>query len=138
MNPALVQRQATLAGVALLGALGALALGRAGETTGPPAAEPPVAPRVDWGDARVSTFGADRIGRQTNCGITLTPQTVGVAHPVLPCGVELVLANATREVRAKIVERGTVGQGLAFQLTPALADELGVRGTQVVRWRFAG
>lgn len=138
MNPALVQRQATLAGVALLGALGALALGRAGEGGSEPAVQTPVAPRVTWEEARVATFGADRFGRQTVCGVTLTRQTLGVAHPVLPCGVALVLENRGQEVRAEVVEQGSVEAGRAFELTPALADELGVRGTQVIRWRFAG
>jgi hypothetical protein len=137
MNPALVQRQAALAGVALLGALGALALQRSGD--GPASlAQTPIAPRVTWEAASVSTFGADRIGRETGCGITVTQQTLGVAHPVLPCGVELVLANGSREVRAEVVEKGNVGPGNAFELTPALADELGVTGPQVIRWRFAG
>lgn len=137
MNPALLQRQAALAGVALLGALGALALGRAGEEAGEPAGEAPVTARVDWQEARVSAFGARRFGRPTECGTTLTRQTLGVAHSVLPCGVELVLANGSREVRAEVVERGRIPLGLTFQVTPALADELGVRGAQLIRWRFA-
>jgi hypothetical protein len=137
MRPALVQRQAALAGVALLGALGVLALGRSGGGAAP-ADEAPLAPRVTWEAARVSTFGAARLGAETACGITLTAQTLGIAHPVLPCGVELVLANAGREVRAEVVEQGAVGAGSAFELTPALADALGLRGAQVIRWRFAG
>jgi hypothetical protein len=138
MNPALLQRQAALAGVALLGALGALVLGRVGEEVVEPATEPPVTPPVAWEDARVSTFGADRLGQQTACGVTLAPQTLGVAHPVLPCGVALVLANGNREVRAEVVEKGGVSPGLAFELTPALAGQLGLRGTRIIRWRFAG
>jgi hypothetical protein len=138
MKLALVQRQAALAGVALLSALGALALGRAGEEAGELAAEPPVTARVGWQEARVSTLRAERFGRATQCGTTLSRQALGVAHPLLPCGVELVLANGGREVRAKVVERDTVGTGLAFEVTPALADELGLRGTQFIRWRFAG
>jgi rare lipoprotein A len=134
MNSALLQRQAALAGVALLGA--ALAVGGSGDG-GEAAVETPIARRVTWEAAQVSTFGAERFGRQTVCGITLTPETVGVAHPVLPCGVELVLAHEGREVRAEIVERGSVGQGNAFELTPALAEELEVSGTQTIRWRFA-
>jgi len=98
----------------------------------------PVTTRVTWDDARVSTFGADRLGRVTACGVALSARTVGVAHPVLPCGVELVLASGGREVHAAVVEKGSVGAGLAFELTPALADALGVRGRQVIRWRFAG
>jgi hypothetical protein len=138
MNPALLRRQAALAGVTLLGTLGALALGRAGNGEGPPAGQTTVATRASWEQGRVSVFGADRLGQETRCGVALTADTLGIAHPVLPCGVVLVLENDGREVRADVVEKGSVEPGRAFALTPALAAELGVRGTRVIRWRFAG
>ena len=137
MNPALVQRQAVLAGVALLGTLGALALGRAADDEGLPAPATTVGPRVTWERARVAVFGADRLGRKTACGVTLDSGTLGIAHPVLPCGVVLVLENGGREVRAQVVEKGSVEAGRMFELTPALADVLSVHGTQIIRWRFA-
>jgi hypothetical protein len=137
MNPALVQRQAALAGVALLGTLGALALTQAGDGAAPSVGDTSTAPRVTWEPARASIVGPEQLGRETSCGITLTRETLGVAHPVLPCGVELVLAHGGQEVQVEVVEQGNVGAGVAFELTPALARQLGVRGTQVVRWRFA-
>jgi hypothetical protein len=93
---------------------------------------------VTWEAARASILQPGRVGSTTACGITLTRETLGVAHPVLPCGVKLVLARGSREVHAEVVEQGNVEAGVAFELTPALADELGVSRTQVVRWRFAG
>ena len=137
MNAALLQRQAALAGVALLGALGAVALGNAGEDSSVPEVAATPEPRVGWESERVSVLDAGRIGEQTACGITLTATTLWVAHSVLPCGVELVLSAQGREVNVEVVERGGVGQGLAFVLTPALAEQLGVSGTQRIRWRFA-
>lgn len=134
MSSALLQRQATLAAVALLGALAALALGRAGNEG--PVAPSAVARRVTWERARVSVLPLPALGRASACGVELTDRTVGVAHPVLPCGVVLVLEHAGRRVRAVVVEQGGVGAGRAFELTPALAGQLDVRGTETIRWRF--
>jgi len=61
-----------------------------------------------------------------------------VAHPVLPCGVDLVVAYRGREVRTEVIERGNVGPESQFDLTPALAGELGVEEPTTIRWRFAG
>jgi hypothetical protein len=137
MNAALLQRQAALAGVALLGALGAIALGHLGEDSSVPEVAAAPQPRVGWDSGRVAVLDPGRIGEQTACGVTLATTTLGVAHSVLPCGVELVLSAGGREVNAEVVEQGDVGQGLAFMLTPALAEALGVTGTQRIRWRFA-
>jgi hypothetical protein len=134
MSPALAQRQVALAGVALLGALGAIALGRADGS-----AEPvrPSTATAAWEQGQVALFGEDRMGEQTSCGVTLGPETRGIAHPVLPCGVELILATGSGEARAEVIERGTVEGGRVFDLTPALATELGVQGEASIRWRFA-
>ncbi|MGH3006612.1 MAG: hypothetical protein ACRDOS_12100 [Gaiellaceae bacterium] len=137
MKAALLQRQAALAGVALLAALGVVAIGGAGDGPAQPTQEPPPASRAEWEEANVSVLGTERIGQATACGVTLAAETVGVAHPVLPCSVELVLSANGREVRAPVVEQGGVGEGVAFELTPALAQQLGVTGAGTIRWRFA-
>lgn len=136
MNPALLQRLAALAGVALLAALGALALGQGDEDDLVPTGGTTVGPRVAWEQARVSVFGADRLGEETSCGIVLDAEAVGIAHPVLPCGVLLVVERGGREVRAPVIEQGSVGAGHAFELSPGLAQALGVEGTRSIRWRF--
>src|SRR5687767_10561049 len=88
VSPTLLVRQAALAGVALLAALGALALGgEDGRTVTPsPDQVETVAP---WQEAAVGVRG--RPGRRTTCGAVLGSNTVGVIHPVLPCGARLVL-----------------------------------------------
>ena len=134
MRPALLQRLAALAGIALFGTLGALAL--VGRDGGGAATAPP--PQVRWERAEVGIFGADRIGQQTGCGVTLDDQTAGVAHPVLPCGARLVLERGGTEVETTVVERIAVPAGRAFDLTPALASRLGLEGAGSLRWRFAG
>lgn len=134
MSPALAQRQVALAGVALLGALGAIALGRADGSAGPVR---PNTATAAWEQGQVAVFGQGREGEQTACRVTLGPETRGIAHPVLPCGVRLILEADGREVRAEVIERGTVGGGRVFDLTAALAAELGVEGEASIRWRFA-
>jgi hypothetical protein len=133
VRPVLLQRLAALAGIALLATLGALALVR--DDDAEPAAPPP---QVRWEEARVGIFGADRVGQQTGCGLTLDEGTVGVAHPVLPCGARLVLEREGRQMEAAVIERAAAPAGRAFDLTPALASQLGLMGEGTVRWRFAG
>jgi hypothetical protein len=137
MRAALLQRQAALAGVALLAALGVVAIGGADDGPAQPAGTPPPATAAEWQEAQVAVLGPERIGQTTACGVTLAPETAGVAHPVLPCGVEVVLSANGREVRTQVIEQGGVGEGIAFELTPVLAQQLGVAGAAAIRWRFA-
>jgi hypothetical protein len=132
MNAGLARRQAALAGVALVGALGAIALSRLGDDSD--AAPPPTAV-VEWESASVGVF--EPTPDPTACGITVTVETVGVAHPVLPCGAKLLVEHQGRRAQADVVERGPVDAGQAFELSPALAQQLGVPGEATVRWRFS-
>ncbi|MGH3023212.1 MAG: hypothetical protein ACRDNI_06105 [Gaiellaceae bacterium] len=133
MRVGLARRQAALAGVALVGALGAIALTR---IDGEDATAPPPQAVVEWEEARVGVLVVQE--EVTACGIMVEPVTVGVAHPVLPCGAQLVLERDGVTAQAEVVASGPVGAGHAFDLTPALAQQLGVAGEDVVRWRFAG
>jgi hypothetical protein len=132
MRRALARRQAALAGVALVGALGAIALTRVGDDPEPP----PQQATVEWREARVGILAAPE--EATACGGPLTPSTAGVAHPMLPCGAELLLEHEGRRARSEVVARVTVEGGRAFDVTPALARRLGIAAEAVVRWRFAG
>jgi hypothetical protein len=134
VSPALVQRQAALAAAALLATLGVLALGERSESVSP---LNPGSPPVSWESAVVGVLRPDAYAPGTTCGTTLDSGTLGVAHPVLPCGVDLVLSLGSVEVRTEVVDHTTVGGGRAFDLTQALADELGVQGRETIRWRFA-
>jgi hypothetical protein len=136
MPGTLLQRQAALAAVALLAVLGALALSRSGNGA-EPSATPPPAPQVSWETTDVAVLGADRFGTQTACGVTLTEQVAGIVHPVLPCGARLVLDGGGRPVEAQVVERSAVQAGHAFDVTPALAEALGLPEGGTLRWRFA-
>jgi hypothetical protein len=135
MNPGLLRRQAALAAVALLAAVAVIALVTHGEEPADPVGGAAV-PTVRWEEARVAVFGQDRDGEQTACGVTLAAGVVGVAHPVLPCGVDLVLAHGGREVRTDVIEQAPAQPGRAFHVTTALAEELGIEGEAAIRWRF--
>ena len=138
MNTRLLERQAALAGVALLATLAGLALARGDSTAEPPTAVEPAPPAAGrWYEATVGTYGPGFYGRTTECGVQLRRSTRGVAHPVLPCGARIVVAHGDRQAETRVVDRGPYGSGQEFALTHALADQLGVTGTRLVRWRFS-
>ena len=137
MSAPLVQRQMALAAAALVAILGTLAFDRAqaGGGEGANGGVPPVVGR--WYEAVVGTYGPGLYGQTTACGVKLTRDTRGVAHPELPCGVKIVLANGTQEAQATVIDKGLLGARHDFDVTQALAEELGLTGAQLVRWQFA-
>jgi hypothetical protein len=134
---AVAQRVLVLAGVALLAGVGIFA-GRslAERSPGPslPAAVP--APGGGWYEALAARGAAVR-RRRTVCGHLITRRSMGVAHPVLPCDTKLYITYGGREVLTQVLGRGPRVPGHDFELTPALARRLGLRGTQPIRWRYA-
>jgi len=76
--------------------------------------------------------------RKSACGITIRATTLGVAHPVLPCGVRIELEHDGVRATAPVVDRGPKAPGREFDLTPALAAKLGLKRAETIHWRFAG
>jgi hypothetical protein len=135
-----VERQLALAGIALVSALGSVALSNpdGGDNASASAAPQEVPPAAStWSEAAVGTYGPGLYGRATECGVELTPSTRGISHPVLPCGARIVVEHEGRQAEARVVERRSFGAGQVFALTESLAADLGVSGVQIVRWRFA-
>jgi hypothetical protein len=138
MSPALAQREVALAGVALLAAILSLALTSRGGHAKTPGLLQPVTLNGAW---RVSLAGAEPVqyGRRTNCSIVLRPNTIGVIDSVLPCGVKLYVAYGNSpEILTQVIARRPVPPGRKFELTPRLAEKLGIDGVQRIRWVFAG
>jgi hypothetical protein len=132
VNTTLLQRQAALAGVALLAVLGALALARdESSATGEPGA---VAPAVRWRTALVGISTGGRL----KCETPIDASTLGVIHPVLPCGAKVVVRANGHRIRTEVVGQTPAGIRHEFDLTPALASRLGVEEPTRIRWRFAG
>jgi hypothetical protein len=133
-----VQRQVVLAGVALLAAILALALSSHGKSQG--AAELPQPVPVNGGTWYTALAGADRprYGRRTRCGYLLKPGTFGITDSVLPCGVLVYVAyKDSPSILTRVIDRRAVLPGRKFDLTPRLAEELGVDGVQRIRWVYA-
>ena len=135
MRLALMRRQAALAGVALLAAVAALALTRLDDPGGRMEAVVQSGPR--WQEASAFVWTPSSNGQGTACGVQLTPETRGLTHPVLPCGAQLLVSFQERTAQVEVVDRGPHRVGVEFELTEALARDLGFSGTQQIRWRFA-
>ena len=138
MSLGVLQRTLALAAVALLAALAALALTGRGEATRASTGPRPV-PTADggWYTALAGSRGAPRDAERTTCRQVLTGRSLGVSHPVLPCGAKLFIAYGDTEVLTEVIDSRLKKPGRQFELTEALAQRLGIEGTQQIRWRFA-
>ncbi|HXH88944.1 MAG TPA: hypothetical protein VNI55_10110 [Gaiellaceae bacterium] len=139
MSLGVLQRTLALAAIALLASLGALALASAdGEAVRASTGPRPV-PTADggWYTALAGSRGAPRDAERTTCRQVLTGRSLGVSHPVLPCGAKLFIAYGDSEVLTEVIDSRLKRPGRQFELTETLAQRLGIEGTQQIRWRFA-
>ena len=90
-----------------------------------------------WSTALAAPYRPSPQHRKSACGVVVGAGTVGVAHPVLPCGVKVYVRFRGREVLTQVIDRGRTAPGREFDLTPALARLFGLHGTQPIQWRFA-
>jgi hypothetical protein len=131
------ERVVLLAAVALVAALAAIAVVHERNSGGgvPSFASAP-APN-DWNTAFAGSRGSPGDAQRTTCGQVLTAKSLGVTHPVLPCGAKLVLRNGTTQILSEVIDNKLVVPGRQLEVTPALARLLGLSGTEEIRWRFA-
>ena len=131
MTTAVGLRAAALAGVALLGVAIVLAVShRHHSSAGLPA------PAGQWYSALAAPYASSRPKKDV-CGVVIGPHTLGVAHPVLPCGAKIYIEFQGRQVLTQVIDRGHVAPGRLFDVTKRLARLLGLQGTREIRWRFA-
>jgi rare lipoprotein A (peptidoglycan hydrolase) len=135
----LAPRAVALAAIALLaGVVAFAAASRNGDETKPENTVRPVpVPGADWYRSLAAPYPPSTKRVRTSCGQPLGPKTLGVAHPVLPCGVKLFIAYNDKIVLTQVVDRGPSVPGREFDITRALAARLGLKGTQQIRWRYA-
>ena len=119
-------------GIALLAAVAVVAVLQARDDSTPSGPQP-----VGSYTALAGAAPASVVGRKTSCGIVLTDDTEGIAHPTLPCGVRLFVTFEGTTVLAQVVDRGPYRGGRQFDVTPALARRLGLHGVQAVHWSYA-
>jgi peptidoglycan lytic transglycosylase len=134
MTHALALRALGLAAVAFVAAVAALALfGSADASSNGKLPEP-----VTWYTAKAAPYGPTAGHTRTVCGEKLDGRTLGVAHPVLPCGVKIfIVFGGSRPVLTQVIDRGPSVPGREFDITKALAARIGLHGTQTIRWGFA-
>jgi hypothetical protein len=136
MTGSIVERIALLAAVALLGGVVALAVGeRRSENVATAVAAAP-APG-GWNRAFAGSRGPAGDAQRTSCGQILAQGSLGVTHPVLPCGAKLVLRRGDTLVLTEVIDNVLTDPERQLEVTPKLADMLGLRGTEELEWRFA-
>jgi hypothetical protein len=139
MELSVLQRTIVLAAVALVAALGAVVLaGRdAEEGDDASAARMVTVPETGWYTALAGSRGAPRDAERTTCRRVLTARSLGVSHPVLPCGAKVFVSFQGTDVLTEVIDQRMKRPGRQFELTETLAQQLGLEGTQQIRWRFA-
>lgn len=91
----------------------------------------------DWRYGGASWYGPGLWGNSTACGVTLRPQTMGVAHKTLPCGTTVKFVYGGRTVVTQVIDRGPYIRNRAWDLTKAVSDALGFEGVGRVRYAVA-
>jgi hypothetical protein len=139
MTLGVFQRAIALAAVALLAAVAALAIDRETQDAEPQPgeAQPVTVAETGWYSALAGSRGAPRDAERTTCQRVLTNRSLGVSHAVLPCGAKIYISYGGTEVLTEVIDNRLRRQGRQFELTEALAQRLGIDGTQQIRWRFA-
>lgn len=137
MAPSLAQRLAVLGAVALLAGVAAMAIvAQRGTNEGAAALTSAPAP-AGWNVAFAGSRGATGDAQRTTCGQVLTPRSMGVTHPVLPCGAKVILRSGNKQVLTEVIDNKLVEAGRQLEVTEGLAKLLGIKGTVELEWRFA-
>jgi hypothetical protein len=137
LNPALAFREVVLAGIALLAAVVALAVTSPRGTNSGGHLNPVFVPGGGWYTALAGAQSV-RYGTRTNCGVMLKPTTRGVVDSVLPCNIRLFVSfGHSPRILTQVVARRPVVPGRRFDVTPALAEDLGIEGIQRIKWAYA-
>jgi rare lipoprotein A (peptidoglycan hydrolase) len=132
MRSNFVLRELALAAVALLAVVGAVAVTQRTRAHTDTTPQPAGSYRALAGSSGPAVFG-----RHTACGGILRSDTVGVAHPTLPCGARIFVSYNGTTVLTQVVDRGPYEGGRQFDLTDALARRLGLSGVQTIEWSYA-
>jgi hypothetical protein len=137
MLPSLEERLVLLAAVALLGGVVALALGERRSDEATAAAFTTAQAPGGWNRAFTGSRGPVGDAQRTTCGQLLTGRSLGVTHPVLPCGAKLVVRNGSTQVLTEVIDNTLVEPGRELEVTERLAQILGLEGMRELEWRFA-
>jgi hypothetical protein len=124
--------------VALLAGLVAVAVVEQRAETGAAAVTGAQAPgATGWYSALAAPRPPAGDAERTTCDLVLTTKSLGVTHPVLPCGAKLLLRYRGDTVLTEVIDNQLTSSGRQMELTEALARLVGLDGTQQVEWRYA-
>ena len=139
MSLSVLQRTIALAAVALVAVVGGARTGASRQRGrhAPGDAQQVTVAETGWYTALAGSRGAARDAERTTCRRILTGRSLGVSHPVLPCGAKIFISYGGTEVLTEVIDSRMKRPGRQFELTEALAQRLGIEGTQQIRWRFA-
>jgi rare lipoprotein A len=87
--------------------------------------------------AGATWYGPGFYGKQTACGQTLRPGTLGVAHRSLPCGTAVKFVFGGRQVVTRVIDRGPYARGFAWDLTNGVREALKFEGSGQIRYAVA-
>ena len=90
-----------------------------------------------WYGALAASRGSAGDAERTSCGLILTSRSLGVTHPVLPCGAKLLVRYGDETLFTEVIDTKLKSPGNQFELSESLARRLGLDGVQRVEWRFA-
>jgi hypothetical protein len=127
----------SLAAVALLAGLVAAAVVERRDTEPVAAPTGAVAAGGGWYEALAAPRAPGVDAERTSCGLVLTQRSLGVTHPVLPCGAKILIRYGGETVLTEVIDNELTATGRQFELTPALATLVGLDGTQAIDWRYA-
>jgi hypothetical protein len=140
VSPVLAQRVLALGAAALLAAVVGIAVASRDDEVASarnPLPRPAVSSVTGWYTGLAGVRARPLAGRVSACGTILKPKTLGVDHPALPCGAKIFVAYNGKTVLTTVVDRGPFTPRPDFEVTPALAELLGLSGVQSIRWSFA-
>jgi hypothetical protein len=133
----LVQRLTLLAAVALVAGVAAAAIVEQRATDENAAALTSAPAPAGWNVAFAGSRGPTGDAQRTTCGQVLAPESLGVTHPVLPCGAKVILRADDKQVLSEVIDNALVEPGRQLEVTEELAALLAIDGTVELEWRFA-
>jgi len=131
------QRLLALGATALLAGLAAIAVVEQRQADPAQPTRSAIAAGGGWYEALAAPRPPLEDAERTTCGLVLTGRSLGVTHPVLPCGAKLLVRYGGDTVLTEVIDNELVASGRQFELTPELARLVGLDGTQEVEWRYA-
>ena len=108
-------RLLSLAAVALLAGLVAVAVVERREEETPIAPQGAVAAGGGWYDALAAPRPPAGDAERTSCGLTLTARSLGLTHPALPCGAKLLVRYGGETILTEVIDNELQASGPAVR-----------------------